>query len=161
MSSFEDRLKQAAERGAGRASQFQSEAEKKRLEAEECKSLHSKYRLVLSERIEIVIKKLIDQFPGFRYQSVFGEAGWGGACLRDDLVINRGQRDNKYSRFEMAVRPHNEFHVLDLQAKGTIANRELLTRSFYQPLKEAQLDRFQELVEQWALTYAELYATNR
>jgi hypothetical protein len=161
MSSFEERLRQAAARGENRASQFQVESERKKLEVEEYKSLHSKFRLALSERIEQVVKKLIDQFPGFRYQTVFGDAGWGGACLRDDLILNRGRRETKYSRFEMAVRPYNEFNVLDLQAKGTIANRELLTRSFYQPLAEVDLPKFQELVEQWALSYAELYAANR
>jgi hypothetical protein len=161
MSNFEERLKQAAARGATKANQFQSEAERKKAEAEEFKSLHSKYRLALSERIEQVIRKVVDLFPGFRFQTVFGDSGWGAACMRDDLVIVRGQRENRYSRFEMAVRPFNDYFVLDLQAKGTIANRELLTRNFYQPLADVELDRFKELVEQWALAYAELYAANR
>ncbi|MEQ1829797.1 MAG: hypothetical protein ABL921_27795 [Pirellula sp.] len=161
MSEFDDKLKQAAARGANRANYFQSEAERKRFEIEEFRAQHTKMRLELSDRIETVIKKLIDLFPGFRYQTVFGEAGWGGACLRDDLSIERGRRENKYSRFEMAVRPLNEFNVLDLQAKGTIANRELMTRSFYQPLGEVDLAKFKELIESWALTYAELYAANR
>ncbi len=161
MSDFEERLKQAAARGANRASYSLSEAERKKGELEVLKGLHSKYRLVLSDKIEQVIRKVIDLFPGFRFQTVFGDAGWGAACMRDDLNIVRGQRSNRYSRFEMAVRPLNEFYVLDLQAKGTIANRELLTRSFYQPLGEADIDRFLELVEQWSLTYAELYAANR
>jgi hypothetical protein len=161
MSDFEDKLKQAAARGANRAIYSQSEAERKRIELEEFRALHTKLRLELSERIEAVIKKLIDLFPGFRYQTVFGDSGWGGACLRDDLSIQRGKRENKYSRFEMAVRPLNEFYVLDLQAKGTIANRELMTRSFYQPLGEAEIAKFLELIDTWALTYAELYAANR
>ena len=154
MSSFEDRLKQAAARGANKQNQNLTDAERKKAEAEELKSLHSKYRLVLSERIEIVVKKVVDLFPGFRYQTVFGDAGWGGACMRDDLVLQRGVR-------EMAVRPVNEYFVLDLQAKGTIANRELLTRNFYQPLAEVDLEKFKELVEQWALVFAELYTANR
>jgi hypothetical protein len=161
MSDFEEKLRQAAARGANRASQSMSEAERKKAEQELLKGLHSKYRLALSERIEQVIRKVIDLFPGFRFQTVFGDAGWGAACMRDDLVLRKGQRENRYSRFEMAVRPLNEFYVLDLQAKGTIANRELLTRSFYQPLGEVDLDRFKELVEQWSLAYAELYAANR
>jgi hypothetical protein len=161
MSSFEDRLKQAAARGANKQNQNLTDAERKKAEAEELKSLHSKYRLVLSERIEIVVKKVVDLFPGFRYQTVFGDAGWGGACMRDDLVLQRGARENRYSRFEMAVRPVNEYFVLDLQAKGTIANRELLTRNFYQPLAEVDLEKFKELVEQWALVFAELYTANR
>lgn len=161
MSDFEERLRAAAARGASRASQSITEAERKKAEQEVLKGLHSKYRLALSERIEVVVRKLIDLFPGFRFQTVFGDKGWGAACMRDDLIIKNGQRSNQYSRFEMAVRPINEFYVLDLQAKGTIANRELLTRTFYQPLSEVDLDRFSELVEQWSLTYAELYAANR
>ncbi len=161
MSDFDDKLKKAAARGANRASSSQSESERKRIEAEEFRALHSKIRLELSERIETVMKKVADLFPGFRYQTVFGDAGWGGACVRDDLYIERGRRENKYSRFEMAVRPINEFHILDLQARGTIANRELMTRSFYQPLGEVDLGKFRDLIDNWALTYAELYAANR
>jgi len=161
MSEFDDKLRQAAARGASRANVSQSEADRKRAELEEFRSMHSKLRLELSERIESVTKKVADLFPGFRYQSVFGEAGWGGAILRDDLIIKRGQRTNRYSRFEMAVRPSNEFNILDLQAKGTIANKELLTRSFYQPLGEVDVNKFRELIDAWALTYAELYAANR
>jgi hypothetical protein len=161
MSDFDDKLKQAAARGANRASFSQTEAERKRIETEEFRAIHTKLRLELSDRIETVIKKLSDLFPGFRYQTVFGDSGWGGACVRDDLSIERGRRENKYSRFEMAVRPLNEFYILDLQAKGTIANKELLTRSFYQPLKEVDIGKFRELIDSWALTYAELYAANR
>jgi hypothetical protein len=158
MSNFDEMLRQAAARGANRANSLQSEAEKKRAEAEHFKAVHTKLRLELSERIESVVRKVIDLFPGFQYQSVFGDAGWGGACLRDDLSIAKGKRDNKYSRFEMSVRPVNEYNILDLQAKGTIANRELLTRSFYQPLGEVEVERFRELIDNWALAYAELYA---
>jgi hypothetical protein len=161
MADFDDKLKQAAARGASRANYSQSEAERKRIELEEFRAIHTKLRLELSDRIETVIKKLADLFPGFRYQTVFGDAGWGGACLRDDLSIERGRRENKYSRFEMAVRPLNEFNILDLQAKGTIANKELLTRSFYQPLSEVDAGKFRELIDSWALAYAELYAANR
>ena len=108
MSEFDDKLKQAAARGANRANHSQSEAERKRIETEEFRSLHSKSRLELSDRIEAVIKKVADLFPGFQFTTVFGDAGWGAACIRDDLIMERGQRKNKYSRFEMAVRPVNE-----------------------------------------------------
>ena len=161
MSEFEDRLKKAIERGASKAESLQSELQRKRQEAEEHKRLHAKFRLDLTERIETVVKKMIDMFPGFRYQSVFGETGWGSACMRDDLVIERGVRSNKYSRFELEVRPINEFYVLDLQAKGTIADRELLTRAFYQPLGQVDIERFYKAIDDWAIAYAELYATKR
>jgi len=161
MSEFEDRLKNAVARGASRAESLQSAEERKRQEAEELKRYHTKYRLELSERIEQVIKKLIDMFPGFRYQSVFGEAGWGSACVRDDLVIEKGTRSNKYSRFEIVVRPVNEFNVLDIQAKGMIADRELMTRSLYQPLQQMEIERFTKAIDDWAVAYAELYALKR
>ena len=161
MSEFEDRLKNAISRGANRAESLYSEAERKRLEAEELKNAHSKYRLELSDRIEIVVKKLIDMFPGFRYQSVFNDSGWGSACVRDDLVIEKGSRTNKYSRFEIVVRPVNEFNVLDIQAKGTIADKELMTRSLYQPLGQVEVEKFLKAIDDWAVSYAELYATKR
>jgi len=161
MSEFEERLENAVVRGANRAESLHSAEERKRLEAEDLKRLHSKYRLELSERIESVIRKLIDMFPGFRYQSVFGDAGWGSACMRDDLVIERGNRTNKYSRLEIVVRSVNEFNVLDLQAKGTIADRELMTRSFYQPVAQVEMEKFKKSIDDWAVAYAELYATKR
>ncbi len=161
MSEFDERLKQAVVRGTNRAESVQTAAERKRLEAEEFKRSHSNLRLALTDRIETVVKKIIDLFPGFRYHSVFGEAGWGSACMRDDLVIERGQRSNKFSRFEIVVKPVNEFFVLDIQAKGTIAERELLTRSYYQQLGQVEIERFERAIDDWALAYAELYAANK
>lgn len=161
MSEFEERLKSAVARGASRAESLQSAEERKRQEAEELKRLHTKYRLELTEHIEHAIKKLIDMFPGFRYQGVFGGSGWGSACVRDDLVIERGNRSNKYSRLEIVVRPVNEFNVLDLQAKGTIADRELMTRSLYHLVSQADMEKFRKAVDDWVIAYAELYAMKR
>ncbi|MBU6236992.1 MAG: hypothetical protein KGQ51_04120 [Planctomycetes bacterium] len=161
MSEFEERLKNAVARGASRAESLQSAEERKRQEAEELKRLHTKYRLELTDHIEHAIKKLIDMFPGFRFQGVFGNAGWGSACVRDDLVIERGSRANKYSRLEIVVRPVNEFNVLDLQAKGTIADRELMTRSLYHLVSQADMEKFRKAVDDWVIAYAELYAMKR
>lgn len=161
MSEFEERLKNAVARGASRAESLQSAEERKRQEAEELKRLHTKYRLELTDHIEHAIKKLIDMFPGFRLQGVFGNAGWGNACVRDDLVIERGSRTNKYSRLEIVVRPVNEFNVLDLQAKGTIADRELMTRSLYHLVSQVDMEKFRKAVDDWVIAYAELYAMKR
>ena len=79
----------------------------------------------------------------------------------DDVAQDSVFRHREPTYLEMAVRPVNEFFILDLQAKGTVANRELMTRSFYQPLGEVDLSKFRELIDAWALTYAELYAANR
>ena len=54
--------------------------------------------------------------------------------------------------------PYNKYHVLDVVAKGTIRNKEVFSRNYYQRLDEVDLDRFRELIEQWVLDYAEMYA---
>jgi hypothetical protein len=58
----------------------------------------------------------------------------------------------------MVVSPHNKYHVLEVIAKGTIRNKEVFSRSHYQRLGEADLDRFHELIEGWVIDYAELFA---
>ena len=49
-------------------------------------------------------------------------------------------------------------HVLDLTAKGTIRNKEVFNRSFFEKLADVDLDKFRELIDVWVLEYAELYA---
>ncbi len=158
MSDFDERLKQAILRGKNRGVQKQDEASQKLARQEELRRLHTTLRLQLSEQIEQVVRRLVDQFPGFQFSSVYGENGWGAACTRDDLVIVASQRQSKYSRFEMAVRPLTDVFVLDLQARGTIGNREKLVRSYFQPLEEVDVAHFQRLIDDWTLSYAELYA---
>jgi hypothetical protein len=48
--------------------------------------------------------------------------------------------------------------VLDIAAKGTVRNKEVLSRNHYQRLAEVDLQTFRELIETWALEYAELYS---
>jgi hypothetical protein len=59
------------------------------------------------------------------------------------------------------VRPVNEFNVLDLQAKGTIADRELMTRSLYHLVSQVDMEKFRKAVDDWVIAYAELYAMKR
>jgi hypothetical protein len=160
MTDFESRLKEAALRGAqkGISREEQELADRNRLD--QLKNLHTSYRLKLTEKIERVVAKVADQFPGFLVTSVYGESGWGAACARDELRMERGRRETKYSRFEMTVRPINTYMVLDLQCKGTIANRELLARNHFQPLGEVDIPSFESKLEQWAVTYVELFAAN-
>lgn len=160
MSDFDERLKQAIRRGHDRGLQTQDEATLKKARQDELRRLHTTMRLQLSERIEQVVRHFIDQFPGFQFSSVYGENGWGAACTRDDLVILNNQRQSKYSRFEMAVRPLSDVFVLDLQARGTIANREKLVRSYFQPLDEVDIAHFQRLIDDWMVAYAELYSAS-
>lgn len=155
---FQKRLEKAAERGqkVGNA-RARAEAEKTVTEKEFAR-LHSQYRLKLSEHIEACLKQLAEQFPGFRFETIVGEAGWGAAISRDDIRVRSGRRTNYFSRLEMLVRPASKYHVLDLAAKATVANKELFNRSHFQRLTEVDLTSFDEMIDLWVLEYAELYA---
>jgi hypothetical protein len=155
---FEERLQRAIERGA-RSAQAKRQAEAQQaLSEEQLKRLHSQYRLQLSEYIERCLAKLPRHFPGFQYESVVSDRGWGAAINRDELELSRGRRSTSFSRLELVVAPYNSAHVLELSARGTIHNKEVYHRSQYQPLAEFQLDRFKDLVDLWVPEYAELYA---
>jgi hypothetical protein len=156
---FDTKLQKAIERGH-RRSDAKAEAQRRAaMTEEEFKRLHSQYRLQLSERIEECIKRLPNHFPGFRYETMFGDRGWGAACFRDDLRLERGTRASVYSRLEMTVRPYSQnLHVLELSAKGTVRNKEVFTRTLFEPLDEADVDKFLALIDTWVLEYAELYA---
>ncbi len=156
--SFEQRLQKAIQRGQRRSEATRRAAEARALSEEELKRLHSKYRLQLSERIEQCIGQLANQFPGFRTETIYGEQGWGAACSRDDLRIEHGRRDNDFSRLELIVRPFTSSHILELVGKGTIRNKELFQRDYYEKLPEVDADKFMELIDVWVLEYAELFA---
>jgi hypothetical protein len=156
---FEQRLQRAIERGQrkgdARAQASAQEAESE----EELKRLHSQYRLDLSEHIESCIRRLPDHFPGFRYETVVGDRGWGASVSRDDVGRGPdGGRKNFFSRLEMTVRPYSAYHVLELTAKGTIRNKEIYNRTHYQRLAEADPKSFADMIDLWILEYAELYA---
>lgn len=156
--SFDDQLRQAIERGHLRSERAAKEAAAKALTEEEYRRLHSTRRLALSEHIESCLKRLPNYFPGFQYETMYGDRGWGGACFREDLRFIRGARTNEYSRLEVTVRPYSSLHVLDLTAKGTIRNKEIFNRNVFEELETAEEQRFRELIDVWVLEYAELYA---
>jgi hypothetical protein len=156
---FEQRLEKAIERGH-RASIERAEAEAQRaLSEKELQRLHQQYRLQLSEHIEVCLRQLADRFPGFRFQTVVDERGWGAAVNRDDLRLQPGQpRRTCFSRLEMVIRPLASSYVLELMAKATVCNREFFNRSHYQQLAEVDTASFIELIDLWVLEYAERYA---
>ena len=156
---FHQRLQKAIERGQ-RASDARAQAEAERAVTEtELHRLHTQYRLELSERIERCLRQLVDHFPGFRFETIIDERGWGAAISRDDLQVKRGRaRTNCFSRLEMAIRPVSAYCVLELAAKATICNKEVFNRSHYQRLTEVDQTSFHEMIDLWALEYAELYA---
>jgi len=156
---FQQRLNKAIERGqrAGSA-RARAEAEKAVTEKELAR-LHSQYRLDLSERIEACLRQLAERYPGFRFETIVNERGWGAALSRDDIELPAGRgRVNSYSRLEMLIRPASSYYVLDLTAKATIRNREYFKRSHFQRLTEVDLTSFTEMIDRWVLEYAELYA---
>ena len=101
---------------------------------------------------------MAENFPGFRVETIVDEAGWGAAVSRDDFGLTAGKRNTFFSRMRIVVSPYSQYHVLDIAAKGTVRNKEILSRNHYQQLSEVDLQTFRELIESWALDYAELYS---
>ena len=157
---FDKRREKAIERGHKSREESGREKAEQAVSEDDLRTLHSKCRLDLSEHIEACLKALADRFPGFRFQTVVEEAGWGARINRDDFISGVGQRgDNRYSRFEMLISPFSTTHIIELVAKGAIRNKEVISRSNYQFLAEADLDSFIELIDLWVLEYAEKYAS--
>ena len=157
--SFRERLQRAHDRGKqSRAAQL-NEAAARALSEEECRRLHSQYRLALTEHIEKCLRDLADNNPGFRLETIVDERGWGAAVSRDDVDLGHGRRGNTFSRLQFVVSPHSKYHVLELAGKGTVRNKEVLSRNHYQRLADVDTESFRELVELWVLDYAELYAS--
>ena len=158
---FEERLQKAIQRGTDRRNEKTDQAEAKALTEEELKRLHSKYRRELSEYIEQCTTGLINHFPGFQQETIYGDQGWGAAISRDDFRLNTsGQRDNHYSRLEMSIRPFASYQVVDLAAKGTIRNKEVFNRNHFEKIQDVDVTTFRELIDVWALEFAELYAAS-
>ena len=159
---FRNRLKKATDRGQRARDEKLRAEQAEALSEEEFRRLHSSYRLPLSEHIENCLEKVADNFPGFRFETIVDESGWGAAVSRDDIKLDQGgRRNNQYSRLEMTVRPFSKAHVLDLAAKGTVRNREVFSRNHFEKLEEADSDNFAELIDLWVLEYAELYAAQK
>ncbi len=159
MTDFEKRLAKAIERGQ-RAGDERARAEAAQaLSEKELRSLHSEYRLELSEHIERCLRRLPNHFPGFQIESVVTDRGWGAAVSRDDVDLrSRGRRNNFFSRIELLIRPLSDYYVLDLAAKATVRNKEIFARNHYQRLGEVDLESFTELIDIWVLEFAERYA---
>lgn len=156
---FEERLKKAIDRGKKRSEEATRAEREKELSQQDVKQRHSEYRLKLSDHIEACLQRLPNHFPGFQYETIFGDRGWGGACYRDDLnPAGRGRRDSFYSRLEVTVRPLSSYPILELTAKGTIRNKEVFARSHYAELDSVDFETFEKMVDLWIVEFAELYA---
>jgi len=155
---FQSRLEKAIERGRQEKAARAREEQKKALSQRELQRLFTQYRLELVERIEVALKQLADHFPGFRFETLVNDRGWGAAGSREDLELRGRSRKNYFSRLEMVVRPLSDAGVLELAAKGTVRNRELFHRSHYQRLAEVDITSFHEMMDLWVLEFAEAYA---
>jgi len=155
---FRERLQKASDRGRQAREARLSEAAARAMSEEECRRLHSNYRLTLADYIEKYLRELADNFPGFRVESIVDETGWGNAVNRDDIAITNGRRQNVFSRLKVVVSPFNKYEVLEIVAKGTVRNKEAFSRNHYQRLADVDIECFRELIELWVLDYAEIYA---
>ncbi len=156
---FEKRLQKAINRGeTTRRLQAEEKAERE-LSEEELRTMHSGYRLELSEHIEECLRKLADHFPGFTFSTLVSEEGWGARVVRDDLRFESGQKKTLFSRFELFIRPYSTAHIVELVAKGTVHNKEVMKQSQYQFLADFDMDTFQSMIDQRVLEFAETYAS--
>ena len=105
------------------------------------------------------LKKLIDHFPGFEYETIYGDRGWGGAISRDDITRSAmGKSGSFFSRLELTVRPLNEFHVVNITGKGTIQNKEMFNWNYFKDIPETDSEEFKKKIDAWILQYAEQFA---
>ena len=72
--------------------------------------------------------------------------------------FKHGDSNNFYSRFEMVIRPLSSAHIVELAAKATVRNKEIFNRSHFQFLNQVDVDSFSEMIDLWALEYAEQFA---
>jgi hypothetical protein len=156
---FEKRLERALIRGESARNSREQVQNDRKLTDEQLHTEHSRCRLELSEQIESCLRKMADFIPGFRFETVVDEAGWGARVSRDDIALVRGRSaGTEYSRLEVLVRPFNSTHIIELVGKGTIRNKEVFHRTQYQFLSQVDLQSLLNLVDLWVLEYAEMYA---
>jgi len=155
---FSERLGKAVQRGRSRAADVRGQAAAEAQSEEELRRLHTNYRLDLSEHIEECLARLPDHFPGFEFQRIADDSGWGAAAQRDDIQITGGHRENYFSRVELVIRPPGQYMVLDLAGKATVRNKEIFRRNHFQQLAEVDLHSFVQLIDNWTLEFAECYA---
>jgi hypothetical protein len=156
---FEKRLERAISRGETTRTSRQRAQTDRQFTDEQCHSEHTRCRLELSEQIETGLRKLADYFPGFRFDTVVSDEGWGARVSRDDISLGAGRSSGtEYSRLEILVRPFSAAHIIELVGKGTIRNKELFHRNHFQFLTQVDLQSLRDMVDLWVLEYAETFA---
>lgn len=158
---FDQRLERAIERGQRQRDADSRERTLQAMTEEECKNLHSKSRLELSEHVEACLRKLADYFPGFDYETLMSADGWGARIRRDDLAPGAAGTKglvHYYSHVEMLIKPYSAARIVELVARGAIRNKEVLSRSHFQQLSQVDIEVFKDVIDQWVLEYAERYS---
>jgi hypothetical protein len=156
---FDDELEKAIQRGQQRNAKRQEEEKKATLSAEELKRRHNEYRLSLSDYIETSLKRLAEHFPGFEFEIIYGSKGWGGAIHRNDLTKGPdGRSGSFFSRLEITVKSLNEFNVVNIAGKGTIADKEMFSWNHFKDIDEAEMELFQNTINSWIVDFAEQFA---
>jgi hypothetical protein len=156
---FEKRLERAISRGEKTRTSQQRAQTDRELTDDQLHSEHTRCRLELSDQVEAALRKLGDYFPGFRFDTIVNEEGWGARVSRDDISLGPGKSTGtEYSRLEIVVRPFSAAHILELVGKGTIRNKELFHRNHFHFLTQVDLQSLRDLVDLWVLEYAESYA---
>lgn len=156
---FDERLKRAIQRGHKEKTNRLLAEEAAQLSTEELKSMHSGFRLELSEHIEECERKLVDHLPGFEFQTILNDEGWGGRITRDDLHLVPGKpAETRYSRLEMTISPFSPTAIVELVTKGTVRNREIMNRKNYQKVEELDVDSFKEMIDLRVLEFAEHFS---
>lgn len=158
---LDKRLENAIARGQNASARAEADKKAAQMTQDQIKRKHNDLRIHLSEHIEKALRRLADHFPGFRYESVFGDKGWGGAIYRDDIGPGSDKRSASFfSRVEIVLRPLSEYAVLDLHAKGTIRNKELFARNFFRDIQDANEQEFVDIIDGWVVEYAEQFAAS-
>lgn len=156
---FENKLREAIERGQNRNAARVNAEKKATITKEDIRNRHNEFRLNLSEHIETSFKKLASHFPGFDYETLYGEKGWGGALSRNDIDRGPdGKAGSFFSRVEITVRPQNEFNVVNITGKATIRDKEIFNWNHFEDILDANQESFTELIDTWILQFAETFA---
>ena len=156
---FDERLRRAIERGEeARAARGQADLERE-MTLEELRTLHSRYRVEISDHIENALRKLVEMMPGFEFSTVMNDDGWGGRIYRDDLNLTPGKgAESLYSRLEVFVPPFTPAGLLEIVVKGTVRNREVLNRTHFQKLAEIDLVILKDMIDMHVLEFAERFS---
>ncbi len=156
---LDDQLEKAILRGKERNANRLDLEKQKLLTAEEIRNRHNLFRLNLSDYIEESLRKLAQHLPGFEYETIYGERGWGGALYREDLTMGaKGRAGAFFSRVEITVRPQNEFNVVNIAGKGTVKDKEIFTWNHFKDISEATDEEFKQTIDSWIIQYAEQFA---